>query len=293
VAKFEREPAQGFPGHVAKGGFASRIVSASIDSCSTRASLDSGRAVIIFDWDDTLLCTTALGKSGCSRQQLADLEDVVEAILRTAMSLAETMIITNGQSMWVEESASRYLPRVLPTISKLRVVSARHLFESWYPEDPCKWKEAAFKYYLTEESSACLPPDLNLIAIGDQLPELRAAHTIANSLGHPAKAKTVRFKTQPSLAELVGQLRRAECELEGLLAEARPFRHTMLRRGFPFAPQTDLACALGWELSGVPVARGWVQRCARRTQLSMDALRARRAALGTWPFRQASRVRHP
>merc|ERR1712241_145394 len=112
------------------------------------------------------MCTRAVRTQQWGVEDLQELEVSVEAILRTAMSLGETLIVTNGIATWVQDSAQRYLPGLLPILSQLRVVSARALFEDEYPNDPFMWKIAVFENLLTKERH--IPPEqgVNLVALG-------------------------------------------------------------------------------------------------------------------------------
>merc|ERR1719440_2344661 len=49
--------------------------------------------VIIFDWDDTLLCSSAINMQDWTVPQLAALELAVESVLKASMNLGETLII--------------------------------------------------------------------------------------------------------------------------------------------------------------------------------------------------------
>ena len=70
------------------------------------------QVVTIFDWDDTLLCTTHLEavqrQYGAIpvhvRDQLAQLEKVVHQILLQAMAAGKVFIITNASEGWVPHS---------------------------------------------------------------------------------------------------------------------------------------------------------------------------------------------
>merc|ERR1719356_2003363 len=132
------------------------------------------------------------------------------------MSLGETLIVTNGNSTWVQDSAKRYLPGLLPMLSRMTVVSARAAYESAYPGDPFMWKKAAFEDLLL---TAKRPADLglNLVVLGDQYPEIDAGRHVVDLHGKPAVLKTVKFKEAPSVSELVGQLRRVEAELQSIV----------------------------------------------------------------------------
>mmetsp|Transcript_10208 Transcript_10208/g.28998 ORF Transcript_10208/g.28998 Transcript_10208/m.28998 type:complete len:298 (-) Transcript_10208:610-1503(-) len=255
-----------------RGGEDAAARSPSAASCSTSASSTLGHAVIVFDWDDTLLCTTALERLAYSQEDLDNLAAAVEAILRRAMGMAETMIVTNGHATWVQDSARQYLPSILPTLATLQVVSARALFEPMYPEDPVMWKEVAFRQLLIKDRRTFVSEaGLNLIALGDQLPELKAAHSTVRALGDPSVAKTVRFKDQPSVTELIGQLKRAECELAGLLLDGQSGRRVLLPRRVGFEYQHAVAHATGWELSGrIPSVTESIKTWMQQVRLSIS-----------------------
>mmetsp|Transcript_47539 Transcript_47539/g.133833 ORF Transcript_47539/g.133833 Transcript_47539/m.133833 type:complete len:302 (+) Transcript_47539:83-988(+) len=246
--------------------------------------------VVVFDWDDTLMCTTAVYNSTHTGRTLRDLERAVEATLRSSMRLAETIIITNGSASWVNESAREYMPRLLPLLAQLRIVSAREKFELKYPDDPFRWKSAAFAALLTPEGGDL--PCLNLVSIGDQLPELVAARRVVRSLGYPSLVKTLKLNDQPSVVELTGQLKRVEEELEGIVSEGRSGRRSLLRRVLPMAPEDIFAESTSWELSyKIPSVRETLARWSghirshlpRRSPID-DMHACELIALDLWPF---------
>lgn len=90
---------------------------------------DPANAVIIFDWDDTLLPTTyilgtvipslpeedragVLPENSEYQEQLAAHAHLVQFLLRTARRVARVAIVSNSLSPWVQASAARYLPGV-------------------------------------------------------------------------------------------------------------------------------------------------------------------------------------
>lgn len=185
--------------------------------CREEIAGDSRDTVIIFDWDDTLLCSSAINQQQWNAEQLESLELAGEAALEIAMSLGDTLIVTNGNQTWVQDSSRRFLPKLQPVLSQLRVMSARAIHEQNFPGQPFAWKKAAFKEILSEryagvpETSAT---GLNLIVIGDSLAEIEAARVATMNLQGPPLLKTIKFKEMPSAWELVGELR--------LLAELLP-----------------------------------------------------------------------
>lgn len=205
---------------------------------------------IVFDWDDTLLCSTAINTHQWQPSQLKELEVAVKSILLTSMSIAETCIVTNGNATWVMDSASRFLPGLLPTLQRLTVVSARALFESSYPGDPYMWKKAAFSHLFVKER--VVPQGktgMNMVALGDQMPEIEAAQNVGKLIGGTSAIKTLKFKEAPTVSELLGQLARAEKELAELVKEPLSMNRGLVRRSLPSHLDYLVAQAPGWRLS--------------------------------------------
>lgn len=110
--------------------------------------------VLVFDWDDTLLCSSWLAQNGyrldypevipaATMKQLETLQASVVSLLARARTYGKVMIITNAETGWVELSAKRFMPDVLPALADVEVFSARSNFESLAPESPSEWKVCA------------------------------------------------------------------------------------------------------------------------------------------------------
>lgn len=214
-----------------------------------------GNTVIIFDWDDTLLCSTAVNLGSTTRPEYKALEKAIGSMLSTASRLGEVMIITNGNKNWVKDSASRYLPGLLPVLEKLTVVSARARCEQRYPGDPYLWKKVAFEEMLVDERSfADDGMGLNIIALGDQKPEIEAAHNVGrmlNAVQGQSFVKTVKFAERPTVSELIGQLARVEAELAAIVHEESTGYRTMYRQFAPNMPRdkTNMSDASAWKVT--------------------------------------------
>jgi len=126
---------------------------------SSQPSTYSQNTVIMFDWDDTLLASSFLSARGyrvdcvespavlsdpSDAAQLRAQEQCVVALLTLALSYGTVNIVTNAETGWVELSAQKFMPAVLPLLSRVNVLSARSTFEPAYPEAPLKWKYYAF-----------------------------------------------------------------------------------------------------------------------------------------------------
>merc|ERR1719288_177965 len=127
------------------------------------------QCVIIFDWDDTLLCTTWLREqerqpSELDSERLQKIVELSKSLLERAAKAGSTYVITNAMSGCVEYSAARWAPELLPALRKVRVISARDKFEASFPDDIRQWKIQAF-LEVQRQLDAMLVT--NLVALGD------------------------------------------------------------------------------------------------------------------------------
>ncbi|CAJ1354950.1 unnamed protein product [Effrenium voratum] len=206
--------------------------------------------VIIFDWDDTLLCSSAINAQQWKPEQLEQLEQMVESILLTAMQLGETMIVTNGNASWVQDSARRFLPNLHRILNRVTVMSARAQYEQTFPGDPFAWKRQAFREILARRRQEGYHPDgVNLIVLGDSPAEIQAAKSATKVLSGRSVVKTVKFKEAPSVNELLGQLRRVAQELAVIVQEDRSLGRNLVQRSFPGSLDQLSSWASGWRIS--------------------------------------------
>jgi len=184
---------------------------------------------IIFDWDDTLLSSSWLAQNGLrldepslvpheARVQLDVLQDSVISLLQRAMTFGTCIIITNAETGWVELSCKKFLPRVQPLISKLRVLSARSTFESRFPDSPSDWKVQAFSQEIHAAYAGRKGEQRrNLISFGDSIHERAAIHKVtqlmvaqnSSKTGNDAvkiNVKSVKFVERPTLEQLKRQI---------------------------------------------------------------------------------------
>lgn len=226
------------------------------------------QTVIVFDWDDTLLCSSAINAQQWSQMQLALLERAVQSILETAMALGETIIVTNGISSWVLDSSRRFLPKLVPILERLQVHSARSKYESYYPGDPMTWKRQAFRDIFSrrrvdmQSPSSGRTPDstpssvssvgmsgFNMVVLGDSFAEIEAARAAGRLLGKSSLVKTVKFKEGPSVNELVGQLRRMALDLGQVVQQAESVHRNLVLRPLPAHLDYLSSWASGWKFS--------------------------------------------
>jgi len=234
------------------------------DTCfKTPALLSPSNTVIVFDWDDTLLCSTAINRSAWTSDQLEELEGLVRDILGIAMRLGETHIVTNGSGTWVQESSEYFFPNLLPTLRQVNVMSARSRYEGLFPGDPFQWKRQAFKEVLARR---CGPGDVaargvNLVALGDSFAEIQAAEGATKVLSGPSLVKTVKFKELPSVTELLGQLRKTRQMLHKIVQLTHSVSRGLIRRPIPLRLDQLAGWATGWRISDRGPSQGlrnWV-----------------------------------
>merc|ERR1719401_2792798 len=137
------------------------------------------QTVVIFDWDDTLLCTSFLNMrqdqplSPVVERHLRGIEAAGRRLLELSMRLGHTFIITNAMNGWVEYSAAKWVPELLPVLQKVRVISARTKYEPHFPGEVAKWKIHAFLEVQRQLDCQIIT---NLISLGDSNFEMDAVH---------------------------------------------------------------------------------------------------------------------
>ena len=170
-------------------------------------------SIIIFDWDDTLLPTSFLTPGGIfnenmkippiENEKISKLEQAVLKILTEATEKGNVYIITNAGNGWVEYSANRFYPNIMPFLEKIKIISARSLYDKIYPGNSRQWKIEAF---LNLKKYVNMKLVTNIICIGDSLFEMEAGRILASKFNE-AFIKTIKFREAPNLDELLKQLK--------------------------------------------------------------------------------------
>jgi len=179
--------------------------------------------LIIFDWDDTLLCSSAI--NGGTVPDTSELEATVKKVLDAAMALGSTLIVTNAHELWVRESSKQYLPGIEQTLDRMRVISARERHEAHWPGDVIAWKREAFSEVIRSRTAKYL----NLVVLGDSLAEICAAGEAVSAIGGQPLVKTVKFMEGPSVHDLHQQLNCVLGELSSLVRDTKSFSKALAR----------------------------------------------------------------
>lgn len=182
--------------------------------------------MFIFDWDDTIMCTTYITPTGYFTEKhlrelemkkdpeiFKKLEDLIIKVLSFAIEQGDTYIITNAASGWVEYSTRMFFPNVLPLLSKIIIISARGWFEKEFPRNSKLWKLSCFEELAKIQNKHKIT---NLIVLGDSLIEMEAAYVLAKQLDK-CYVKTIKLKDAPSPSQLVKQLNLLHSDLHKIV----------------------------------------------------------------------------
>jgi hypothetical protein len=98
-------------------------------------------------------------------------------IFSSPLRLFQVLIITNSDEGWVNYSAERFLPNLIPVLKNYQIISARTRYENFYPSQPLCWKAAAFAHEVNEhfctleEASALLERECSRVS-ADSVPDI-------------------------------------------------------------------------------------------------------------------------
>jgi len=192
-------------------------------SSSQAPSTPCPDTVIIFDWDDTLLASSFLSSRGYRLDtemeksaeadlvdaQLRELETAVCTLLTMAMSYGHVHVVTNAETGWVQLSAQKFMPGLVPLLSKVNVLSARSTFEPAHPDSPLKWKFFAFQEKLSTHFNTDYKVSpgskKNVVSFGDSHVEREAVRAVTRGMA-ATRCKSVKFAERPSMEQLRRQL---------------------------------------------------------------------------------------
>ena len=164
--------------------------------------------LIIFDWDDTLLCTSYLEElkvtlesqiSSNLSNKLEKLSQKTYALLTKAQSLGNVVIVTNASLKWVKETCKKFVPKIKDLLKNILIISAREMYSSSKSENRVIWKYKAYMSVINTYSSS------NIIAFGDS-PHDREAILKARDFLGLNRCKSVKFVFNPSIHSLTSEI---------------------------------------------------------------------------------------
>lgn len=140
--------------------------------------------------------------------ELGKLEQAVIVLLNTALQYGQVHIITNAETGWVQLSAAKFIPAVVPMLSKVNICSARSTYEHMFPDSPLKWKYHAMQerlYALYNGATHDSTVEKHILSFGDSHVEREAVRAVTRGL-HNTLTKSVKFAERPSMEQLRRQV---------------------------------------------------------------------------------------
>ena len=179
-------------------------------------------AILIFDWDDTLLCSSFLSSLHCRLDtdlsahplhsllsaQLAELDQCTSALLAAALHYSphHVHVVTNAETGWVQLSAAKFLPLTFAVLARCKIVSARSNHEALFPDAPLKWKYCAFQQQLSAAGGGGSPSmPRSVISLGDSHVEREAVRAATRGMVG-TYCKSVKFSERTDCAQLRRQV---------------------------------------------------------------------------------------
>jgi hypothetical protein len=176
--------------------------------------------VFIFDWDDTLLCTSWLNYRGSDKtvtqemlDRCAELSKIVKKILIHARLLGRIYIVTNSQKGWVEDSCSIFMPDLMKNIESIPIIYAQE--RNSKHTSPILWKQLTF----IDELKGVFQGAKNIISIGDGEAEQEAMRSITRifkGLALDVVTKSVKLIERSTPPRLIQQLNAVQAVLLSL-----------------------------------------------------------------------------
>ena len=184
--------------------------------------------IFIYDWDDTLMCTSFVAPAGilnlddlkpADKTNMKNLDQLVSTLLTKSMEHGNVFIITNAAYGWVEYSAKKLYPMTYNILKNIKIVSARGMWEKKLPGDYRQWKSKAFIETM-KTSNINFYKTANIISFGDSIIELEASHKLKDIFAD-GYIKTIKFKENPQPAELIKELKIINNQFDIILSNNR------------------------------------------------------------------------
>jgi len=209
----------------------------SIDIINTKENL------IILDWDDTILPSSWLVKNNLTidniifedfKQDLFIYENCCVEFFTQLKKNSEIIIITNAEKGWVESSCEKFLPKILPLLSKIKIVSAKSSYIT-ISNSPFIWKELAFRVQIDVYIKNNPNILKNIISIGDAVYERAALLKVSKDLKNVASTnyiKSIKFSENPDIFLLIEQLDIVSTNIKQIIQEKSSLDLMLIKKPF-------------------------------------------------------------
>ena len=184
--------------------------------------------LFFYDWDDTLMCTSYLGlsrvldeedPSQIDKSSIKNLDQLSASLLTKSIENGQVFIVTNAAHGWIEYSAKKFYPLTSKVLKKVKIVSARGMYEKKLPGDYRQWKSKAFIDTVIN-SGIDLNKTANIICFGDSIIELEASHNLKEIFSN-GYIKTIKLKENPQPTDLIKELKIIISQFDDILSNIR------------------------------------------------------------------------
>ena len=119
-----------------------------------------------------------------------------------AVEKGDTYIISNSELGWIKYSCQRFFSQVYELLNKIKVISARDLYEEKYPNEFKMWKIKAFNDIINNYS---LNLPTNIIIFGDSSEDIEAGYNLKSKFRN-GFLKFIKFMEYPLISDIKNQL---------------------------------------------------------------------------------------
>ena len=161
--------------------------------------------VFIFDWDDTLMCTTFILSKGQilseeDKNIINNLGKIVNIFLKECNKYGKIIIMTNSTEKWMKQTSEKYLKIKNNLIRKIKIISTRDKFAKKGIEAK-KWKELALEEILYKYGDKIE----NIICGSDSENDIEVFKNISEKY-KKINISTIKFKAKPSPLIMIKQI---------------------------------------------------------------------------------------
>ena len=166
-------------------------------SYSKSSSSTKKETIFLFDWDDTLMCTSFIHSKvePLSEEEIKIISNLglqVTFFLEECSKFGKIIILTNSSKDWMKNTSEQYLKIKKESFKNIKIISTRDLYlKSNIPKE--KWKEMA----LNELLSKFRDKVENLICASDSEEDINIFKNISK-LRKEINISTIKFKSKPS-----------------------------------------------------------------------------------------------
>ena len=167
------------------------------NSYSKSSSSTKKETIFLFDWDDTLMCTSFIHSKvePLSEEEIKIISNLglqVTSFLEKCSKYGKIIIMTNSSKDWMKNTSEHYLKIKEEFFKNIKIISNRDLYlKSNIPKE--KWKEMALNELLSKFGDKVE----NLICASDSEEDINIFKNISK-LRKEFNISTIKFKSKPS-----------------------------------------------------------------------------------------------